>query len=162
MLETNPYEFTQGLFDIRQIEVLKGPQGALYGRDAIGGAIIIHTAEPSDQFEASTRVGVGNGVSEKAQAAISGPLDAAGTLKYRASINYNNTDGYLHNAALNDKADPYRDYSGRLRLLWKPSDQLTADMRLYADRTEDDRVLLHHSAHDGGQRIQQWHRVQCE
>ena len=51
VLETNPYEFDQELTDIKQIEVLKGPQGALYGRNAIGGAIIIHTADPSDHFE---------------------------------------------------------------------------------------------------------------
>jgi iron complex outermembrane recepter protein len=43
VLEPNPYEFDQELFDIKQITVLKGPQGALYGRDAIGGAIIIQT-----------------------------------------------------------------------------------------------------------------------
>jgi iron complex outermembrane recepter protein len=97
VLETNPYEFNQELFDIKQIEVLKGPQGALYGRDAIGGAIIIHTADPSDHFEAATRVGVGNGPSEKAQLALSGPIDSAGTLRYRASFNFYDTDGYLQN-----------------------------------------------------------------
>ena len=136
VLETNPYEFNQELFDIRQIEVLKGPQGALYGRDAIGGAIIIHTADPSDHFEGTSRVGVGNGLSEKAQLALSGPLDSAGTLRYRASLNFYNTNGYLQNVYLDSKADPYRDYSGRLRLTWKPTDQFGADFRFMYDRTE--------------------------
>ena len=136
VLETNPYQFDQELFDIQQIEVLKGPQGALYGRNAIGGAILIRTKDPADHFEGSARVGVGNGTSERAQAAISGPLNDSGTLKYRASVNFYNTDGYLENVYLHDKADPMRDYSGRFRLLWKATDQLTADVRFYADRLE--------------------------
>src|SRR3954469_23908508 len=55
VLQTNPYQFNEELYDVKQIEVLKGPQGALYGRNAIGGAIIVQTAEPSDHFEANTR-----------------------------------------------------------------------------------------------------------
>ena len=133
VLEPNPYEFDQGLNDVTSIQVLKGPQGALYGRNAIGGAIIINTAEPSDHFQGEAKVGVGNGVSEKAQVAIGGPIDSAGTLKYRASIDYYNTDGYLNNAYLNRNADPYREWSGRLRLMWKPSDQLTADLRFFGN-----------------------------
>ncbi len=136
VLQTNPYQFDQELADIQQIEVLKGPQGALYGRNAIGGAIIITTPDPSDHFEGTGRVGVGNGVSEKAQLAVSGPIDSAGNLKYRASFNFYNTDGYLENSYLDRKADPYRDYSGRLRLLWKPGDDWSADLRLYRDRVE--------------------------
>jgi iron complex outermembrane recepter protein len=136
VLETNPYQFDQELTDIQQIEVLKGPQGALYGRNAIGGAIIIHTAEPSDHFEGTAKVGVGNGVSERAQLALSGPIDSAGTLRYRASFNFYNTDGFLQNTYLDRKADPYRDYSGRLRLLWKPSDQFSADLRVFRDRVQ--------------------------
>jgi iron complex outermembrane receptor protein len=136
VLETNPYEFDQELTDIKQIEVLKGPQGALYGRNAIGGAIIIHTADPSDHFEGSGKLGVGNGLSEKAQVAVSGPIDSAGTLKYRASLNFYNTDGYLENTYLDRKADPYKDYSGRLRLLWQPADQWSADLRVFRDRVD--------------------------
>jgi iron complex outermembrane receptor protein len=136
VLETNPAEFNQELFDIAQIEVLKGPQGALYGRNAIGGAIIIRTKEAADEFEGNARVGIGNGVSERAQLAVSGPIDEAKTLKYRASVNFYNTDGLLHNAYLHEKADPSRNYSGRVRLTWKPSDTFSGDLRVAADRLE--------------------------
>jgi len=132
VLETNPAEFDQELFDISQIEVLKGPQGALYGRSAIGGAIIITTKEPADVFGGSVRIGVGNGVSERAQLALSGPLNDAKTLKFRASLNYYNTDGYLENEYLHQKADPAADYAGRLRLTWEPNDAFTADLRVSA------------------------------
>ncbi len=72
----------------------------------------------------------------KAQIAVSGPIDDAGTLKYRASLNFYNTDGYLENTFLDRKADPYRDYSGRLRLLWTPNDQWSADLRFFRDRVD--------------------------
>ena len=136
VLETNPAEFNQELFDIQQIEVLKGPQGALYGRNAIGGAIIIRTREPSDHFEGQARVGVGNGPSERAQVAASGPLDDAKEWKYRASLNYDNTSGYLDNVVLHEKADPARDYSGRWRLEWKPNADFSGDFRLAADHLD--------------------------
>ena len=136
VLEPNPYEFDQELTDITSIQVLKGPQGALYGRNAIGGAIIINTVEPSDHFEGAAKVGVDNGTSERAQVAVGGPIDSGGTLKYRASLNYYNTDGYLENSYLNTKADPYKDWTGRLRFVWKPSDQLTADLRFNGDHVE--------------------------
>jgi len=136
VLEPNPYEFNQELNDITQIEVLKGPQGALYGRNAIGGAIIIQTAAPSDHFEGSVKAGIGNGLSENGQVAVSGPIDDAGTLRYRASLNFYNTSGFLENSFLGRKADPYRDYSGRLRLLWKPNEQWSADLRVYRDRVD--------------------------
>ncbi len=136
VLETNPAEFNQELFDISQIEVLKGPQGALYGRNAIGGAIIITTKEPSDEFGGSARVGIGNGLSERAQLALSGPLNDAKTLKFRGSVNFYNTDGFLRNEYLDQKADPARDYSGRFRLTWEPSDVFKGDLRLSASRLE--------------------------
>src|SRR5687767_11317548 len=57
----NPSQFNQELFDIDTIQVLKGPQGALYGRNAIGGAIIINTRKPSDVFQGSVTLGADSG-----------------------------------------------------------------------------------------------------
>jgi iron complex outermembrane recepter protein len=138
VLETNPAEFNKALFDIEQIEVLKGPQGAIYGRNAIGGAIIINTREPSDTFESQVRLNYGSDNSFGAQGAISGPV--TDTLKFRASVNYYDTDGFLDNEYLGKKADPLKDLSGRLRLLWEPSDTFSADLRLSAS-TLDGRAL---------------------
>jgi iron complex outermembrane receptor protein len=136
VLETNPAEFNQELFDIQQIEVLKGPQGALYGRNAIGGAIIIRTRGPTDEFEGNAKLGYGNGNSTLAQLALSGPLNDSKTLKYRGAFNFYNTDGLLENTYLNQKADPARDYTGRMRLLWDPNEAFTADLRVSIDRLE--------------------------
>jgi len=140
VLETNPAEFNKELFDIQQIEVLKGPQGALYGRNAIGGAIIIRTRDPSDELEGSIRAGVGNGSLKRAQAAVSGPLGSSDAWKFRASLNYTDTSGYLENTYLNQKADPSEELSGRVRLLWEPNDAFKGDLR-FAFSNLDTRAL---------------------
>lgn len=131
VLETNPAEFNQELYDVQQIEVLKGPQGALYGRNAIGGAIIITTQDPADEFEANLKAGYGNEDSIRGQLGISGPI--SDTLSYRASLNYYETDGFLDNVFLHEKVDPVEDFSGRVRLVWEPNESFTGDLRLSFD-----------------------------
>ncbi len=134
--ETDPEEFATQLYNVDQIQVLKGPQGALYGRDAIAGAIIIHTIPPSKHFGGRVRVGFGNGPSERLDSTVTGPLNSSRTLLYRVGLDVYNTGGYLENVYLHRKADPYRDYSGRLRLLWTPNHKLTADWRFFYDRVQ--------------------------
>ncbi len=130
VLETNPAEFNKELFDVQQIEVLKGPQGALYGRNAIGGAVIIRTRDPSDEFEGRVKGGFGNGNSFRAQAGVSGPVGGSDALTFRASVNYYETDGYIPSTFLGGKVDPVEDLSARLRLLWKPNDSFSGDLRV--------------------------------
>ena len=125
--QTNPAQFNQELYDIQQIEVLKGPQGGLYGRNAIGGAILYTTRPPADEFEGSVTLGYGNESSYTAKGDISGPI--TDQLKYRASVSYYDTEGFLENEFLGTKADPVRNLAGRVRLLWEPNDVFTGDLR---------------------------------
>jgi iron complex outermembrane receptor protein len=77
VLMANPSQFNQELYDIARIQVLKGPQGALYGRNAIGGAVIIETREPGDEIEGSVMAGTrGPGW---VRAGIGGPLGDSDT-----------------------------------------------------------------------------------
>jgi len=130
--QANPSQFNQELIDIDSIEVLKGPQGALYGRNAIGGAIIIRTKEPSDEFEANVMTGYDSGPGYKIRGGISGPI--SDNLKYRAAVSYFDTDGYIDNTFLDHKADPFKDLSGRVRFVWDPSDKFRADFRAYGSQ----------------------------
>ncbi len=134
VLETNPAEFNQELFDIEQIEVLKGPQGAVYGRNAIGGAIIIRTREPGDEVEGRIKVGAGNGSSKRVQAAVSGPM--SDTFKYRASVSYYDTDGYIPSTYLGGKADPVEDLAARAKLYFTPSETFSGDLSFSYDKLE--------------------------
>lgn len=134
VLLANPAQFNQQLFDIEQIEVLRGPQGALYGRNAIGGAITIVTRDPTDRLEGQWEVGGDNGPGFQARGALSGPVGELESLKFRVSGSFVDTDGFLENEFLGEKADPVRDASARLKLLFEPSDAFSADFRMsYSD-----------------------------
>lgn len=125
--QVNPAQFNQDLFDIEQIEVLKGPQGGLYGRNAIGGAIIITTKKPTDEFAGNFTAGVDNGFGYFLRGGISGPL--AENVKFRIAGSWYDTDGFINNAFLNEKADPVEDFSLRGNLVIEASDRLTFDLR---------------------------------
>jgi Outer membrane receptor proteins, mostly Fe transport len=125
--QVNPAQFNQDLFDIEQIEVLKGPQGGLYGRNAIGGAIIITTKKPTDEFSGNITAGIDNGFGYFLRGGISGPL--ADNVFFRVAGSYYNTDGFIPNTFLGEDADPVEDYSLRANLLVEATDRLTFDLR---------------------------------
>ncbi len=130
--QVNPAQFNQDLFDIEQIEVLKGPQGGLYGRNAIGGAIIITTRQPSDVLEGNIRLGVDNGFGYYARGGLSGPL--ADGVAFRVAGSYYDTEGFIPNTFLGEDADPVEDYSLRGNLLVDATDELTFDLRASMNR----------------------------
>ncbi|MDX1563337.1 MAG: TonB-dependent receptor, partial [Gammaproteobacteria bacterium] len=136
VLLTNPAQLTQELFDVQQIEVLKGAQGAVYGRNAIGGAIVITTREPGDDFEGQLKLGYDDGPGYNVGVSAGGPLGDSDTLKYQTSFSYYDTDGWIDNTYLGEEADPFKDTSIRARLLWEPNDRLRTDARFYTSEVE--------------------------
>jgi iron complex outermembrane receptor protein len=136
VLMANPSQFNQELFDIESIEVLKGPQGALYGRNAIGGAVIIRTRQPGDELEGHLTLGYDSGPGYTVRAGVGGPLGGSDTWKFMISGSYLDTDGYIDNPFLGEEADPFQDLSGRVRLIWEPNDGFTADLRAYGSQVD--------------------------
>lgn len=140
-------EMSQAFHDVEQIEVLKGPQGALYGRNAIGGAIIVTTKAPTDELSGKVTVGFGSGDLMEFDGSLSGPV--TDNLKFRLSGNFRDFQGTIINenldrlasganitSALNlgNKNDAYVDFETnkdiRAQLLWTPSDATTVDFRV--------------------------------
>ena len=125
---SSPDEGTQTLTDIERIEVLKGPQGSTYGRNAIGGAINITTKTPTNRMENEASVTGGNGGFYQIFGGSSGPI-IDDTLLYRVSGSYTNFDGLIRNDTLERKVDNHKSYNFRGRLIFKPSDRLSFDLR---------------------------------
>jgi iron complex outermembrane receptor protein len=130
VLITNPNGFNGELFDIEQIEVLKGPQGALYGRNATSGAILINTKRPGNEFEARIKVGFGDDSLKKGHAMVSGPL-IEDKLYGRIAGSYRESDGQFENdySGEDDVVNNIEEKDIRGRLIWEPNDRLTVDMQ---------------------------------
>ena len=129
----DPAQFTQELVDVQQIEVLRGPQGALYGRDASGGAIVITTKQPTNDYAGHVTAGGGNGDEVETEGSLSGPL-IPDKLLFRVSGRYVDRVGYYENITLDRKIDPYRDQSYRSMLKWLVDDATSVDLRANVDR----------------------------
>lgn len=121
-------ELNQELFDIKQIEVLKGPQGALYGRNAIGGAIVITTQPPPEDFHASASVSYGNISAIRAVGTVSIPV-VADKVYLRVSGYHNENDGFYRNIVNGRKVDPSSERGGRVRLDVQLTDEFSLDLR---------------------------------
>lgn len=134
VLQINARQFNQGLLDVERIEILRGPQGALYGRNATGGAILITTRAPSNELEGHARAGVGRH-RYLAGGSLSGPV-VEDELFFRVAGRYADSDGLLYNPTLDDEVDYLEDLSFRGKLLWTPTDDVEVDVRAGVVRTE--------------------------
>ena len=129
----NPLGFQNELVDVEQIEVLKGPQGALYGRNASAGAIIVTTKAPTNEFEGQVTVGYGRNDWRKAEASFGGPI-IEDKLLFRIAGYQNGHDGFFENKFLSTPnnpvyQDPLDNKGIRGRLLFNPTDTFSGELR---------------------------------
>jgi len=132
---TNNLLTTQDMFDLESVDVLRGPQGALYGRNAIGGAILVSTRQPTVTPEFRLRFRAAEGSDYMLAGSASGPISGDKVLG-RFSFRLQDREGQLHNAYLDNVLVDYKKASAfRGKLLFTPSDKLSIDLRAqYVDQ----------------------------
>ncbi|MDG1731956.1 MAG: TonB-dependent receptor [Thalassotalea sp.] len=119
----------QDLVDIERIEVMRGAQGALYGRGAVGGAVIVTTKQPIEDLEGSVKGSYGNGNSYNLSGVVSGSLNEADTAYFRVGGYSKSTDGLIDNEFLNDEADNLEEESVFAQLQFEMFDDTSLNLR---------------------------------
>ncbi len=131
--------FEQEFYDLGQAEVLRGPQGTLYGRNATAGVVNLVTAKPTDQFEAMASGELGNYHQRRFEGMINLPL-VDDRLDLRLAGEWTKRQGYSFNALDDQRIDGRDLWSGRATLGWKPSANLQTYLVWEHFSEDDDRM----------------------
>ena len=113
---------TFDFLDVAQIEVLRGPQGTLYGKNTTAGAINITTRQPTFDLEGRAEISVGNLGFKQAKAAVGGPL--SDTIAVRLAVSGTSRSGTIFNVTSGHKINEQNNLGLRGQLLWRPNDNL--------------------------------------
>ncbi len=112
---------SMALRDIASVQVLRGPQGTLFGRNTIGGAILLSTTDPGDEFGGKVRVGTGTDSLMDGFIALDAPFSSS--LKARFSFGIRKQDGYVERTDGTDLGDTDT-FTGMTKWIWSPSDRV--------------------------------------
>lgn len=130
------------MLDLDRVEVLRGPQGTLYGRNATGGAINFVARKPGDTLEASARVSIGTYSTTKIVAAVGGPVSES--LGIRAAILKHDSDGWIENQVTGHDLNGTDDFAYRVLFDYKPTENLDVVLNLHGGKTTSDSTVYQH------------------
>lgn len=125
---------TSDLVDIESIEVLRGPQGSLFGRNATAGALLVQPAGPTEDPEAYVRLRLAGHGERRAQGAFSGPVTDA--LLARIAFGYTDVAGWGTNTVTGEEVNGREDRTVRGSLSWQPSGTFSAELMFEQNRQE--------------------------
>ncbi|HEY4124708.1 MAG TPA: TonB-dependent receptor [Rhizomicrobium sp.] len=131
--------FEQEFFDLSQAEVLRGPQGTLYGRNATAGVVNFITAKPTDQFEAMASAEIGNYQERRFEGMINLPI-VDDRLDIRLAGEWTKRNGYSFNETTGQHIDGRDLWSGRLSIAFKPTSNLQTTFVWEHFSEDDDRL----------------------
>lgn len=142
-------------YDLERVEVLRGPQGTLYGKNATGGAVNFYSRNPSlSAYDGYVTVGGGNYNDYSTRAAVGGPIIDQ-QLGWRVALYYENRDGWVHSVAPDyipgDHVEPLNGIdalAARFTLLARPSDSFTATLKVSVSRSGGTPYGAHALAND--------------
>lgn len=126
------------LFDMQQVEILRGPQGSRYGANALGGLVYMQSVAPTDEFSGRAKVDAGSDGVFSAGIAFGGPLSAGSSLGYRLSAHHYQSNGFRDNPYLGRDDTNGRDETTlRGRLRWQASNAWTVDLTAMFSDVDD-------------------------
>ena len=131
--------FEQEFYDVAQVEVLRGPQGTLYGRNATAGVVNLSSAKPTDQFEAMASGEMGNYHQRRFEGMINIPL-VDDRLDIRFAGEWTKRQGYSFNTLTDSRIDGRDLWSGRVSIGWKPVENLQTALIWEHFSEDDDRM----------------------
>jgi len=131
--------FEQEFFDVSQVEVLRGPQGTLYGRNATAGVVNVVSAKPTDRYEAMASVDVGNYNNRRLEGMLNVPI-IGDKLGLRVAGEWTKRDGYSFNATTDKPIDGRDLWSGRVTVGFRPVERLQVYGVWEHFSEDDDRV----------------------
>lgn len=125
----NPVVKGMPVWDIERVEVLRGPQGTLFGRNTPAGAIKFESKRPRHDFEAYAQASYATFGTMDLKGAVGGELTP--TLAARLSFLYQQQDDWIDNARTGDEIGGYQNHAWRLQFLWEPNDKVDALLNLH-------------------------------
>jgi len=135
------YLNNQTLLGVQQVDVLRGPQGTLFGKNTDAGVISITTVKAPNTFKAEGEADVGNFGYYKVSGLVGGPL--TDTLNAQFALTKSASDGYYKNTLLDEHNMGTDDLAGRLQLRWRPTEKL--EVNLSFDDLHDRNTTLHYT-----------------
>ena len=133
-LDKSAFDFN--FYDIERLDILRGPQGTLYGRNTMGGLVKVHTRSPFSYQGTDLKLGYGSGNNHRS-ASLTHYHRINERFAFSAGGYYEGADGFFNNTYLDKKVDDMQAGGGRIRAIWLPSDNWKLDFTIGYDYTDE-------------------------